>query len=108
MKGFLMKGKIIRQWWYHYWPLGMAFCLMFYFSYHLIQGNHGVLAWFRLKDQLTQAEQQLKQEQEVYKKLEQSVHHLRPESLDRDLLEERARLVLNFVNPTEVVILKSS
>lgn len=95
-----------RHWWRHYWPLSSAVGLIIYFFYHLIQGNYGILAAISLKENLIQAEQQFDQEQVIYKRLEHSVRHLRPESLDRDLLEERARLVLNFVHPTEIIILK--
>jgi cell division protein FtsB len=39
------------------------------------------------------------------RRLERRVALLRPESLDRDMLEERARAVLNLARPEDRVIL---
>ena len=38
--------------------------------------------------------------------LERNVELMRPTSLDRDMLEERARVVLNYTRPDEVVIMR--
>jgi cell division protein FtsB len=81
-------------------------CLMGYFSYHLVQGERGLVAWLRLTNDIREGKEEaalVRAEREV---LERRVSHLRPESLDRDLLDERARANLNVALPDEIVILK--
>ncbi len=78
-------------------------CLVAYFCYHAVQGDRGILAWRHLQLELAEAEtlnQRLAVEQTA---LEQRITLLRPESLDPDL-EERARLMLNYGHPDEVIL----
>lgn len=75
-----------------------------YFTYHIFQGQRGVLAWIRLDKKLKEQEiilSALMQEKEL---LEKEAYLLRPDSLDVDLLEEKSRQVLNFAHPDEVVV----
>lgn len=84
----------------------LGVCLMGYFCYHLVQGERGLIAWLRLTNEIRAAKEEaavVRAEREV---LERRVSHLRPESLDRDLLDERARATLNVALPNEIVILK--
>jgi cell division protein FtsB len=81
-------------------------CLMGYFSYHLVQGERGLLAWLRLTNEIREAKEQAAVVRAERDALERRVSHLRPESLDRDLLDERARATLNVALPNEIVILK--
>jgi cell division protein FtsB len=74
--------------------------LMCYFGYHLVEGERGLLAWLRLTQKTRLAE--LDGEREA---LDRRVSLLRPEHLDRDMLDERARATLNLVGPHEIVIL---
>ena len=79
-------------------------CLVAYFCYHAVQGDRGILAWRHLQLELTEARilnQKLAAKQTA---LEQRIALLRPESLDPDLLEERARLMLNYGRPDEVIL----
>jgi len=78
--------------------------LVAYFAYHAVEGDRGIRAWQRLDGEIAEAREvrdRLAGEQSA---LQQRVSMLRPESLDSDLLEERARLVLGFV-PANAVIL---
>lgn len=78
--------------------------LTVYFCYHAIQGEHGILAGLRLEQELGQARalnSELTGEQE---RLEHRVGLLRPDSLDPDMLEERARVLLNYGRGDEYVI----
>jgi cell division protein FtsB len=43
---------------------------------------------------------------EVRERLERDVSLLRPESLDPDMLDERARAILNLANKDDLVMLK--
>lgn len=75
-----------------------------YFSYHAVQGNRGLLAWWETQHEIQQAYARLALLKNEHDALENRVYLLRPESLDPDLLEERARVVLSMGMEGEVVI----
>ena len=78
-------------------------CLVGYFAYHAVQGDHGILARTHLRAELAQAEatlSTLRSEREV---LEHRAGLLSPERIDPDLLEERVRVMLNYAHPDEVI-----
>ena len=76
-----------------------------YFSYHIIEGNHGIRAWWKLDTQLSQAHKKLEILHKTRDSLEQRVQLLNPSSLCPDMLEERSREVLGYIHPNEIVIL---
>ena len=76
-----------------------------YFVYGTVQGDRGLVAYLSLTQEMTRAESALNGLRRTRAGLEQRIALLRPESLDLDLLEERARVVLDFVNPNDYVIL---
>jgi len=76
-----------------------------YFSFHMIQGNHGVVALLELRTKVAAAEAIRAQTAAERQRLVQQVSLLRPDNLDRDMLEERARIMLNYGRPDEIVIL---
>lgn len=75
-----------------------------YFAYHTVEGDRGVLAWMRLHAQLDEAELQLAKVTTDRQELEHRVLLLRPDHLDPDMLEERARAMLNMGHDGEQVI----
>ncbi len=83
----------------------ICFVLVIYFSYHAIQGERGLLVWVQLMNEIEQSERSHAALVETRQNLERRVAFLRPESLDRDLLLERAHIVLGLVGDDEVVIL---
>ena len=70
------------------------------------QGERGLIAWLRLTNEIRAAKEEAAEVHAEREALERRVSHLRPESLDRDLLDERARATLNVARPDEIVILK--
>ena len=76
-----------------------------YFGYHAIQGDRGLLAWLHLTQQITRAEAIVNTAAAERYRLERMTRRLRPESLDADLLDERARRTLGLAKPAEVIIL---
>ena len=76
-----------------------------YFAYHTVQGERGVLAWLTLEKELRIAEANVAVLVAERSRLEHRVQLLRPDSLDPDLLEERAREVLNYGRDGELLIL---
>jgi cell division protein FtsB len=75
-----------------------------YFAYHTVEGDRGVLAWIKLKTEILEAELQLARVATDRQELEHRVLLLRPDHLDPDMLEERARLMLNMGRSDEVVV----
>ena len=80
-------------------------CLTAYFAYHAVEGERGLNAWWALRQKIGLADSALATLNSQRAGLEERVAHLRPESLDPDMLEERARVLLNFGRPDESVIL---
>jgi cell division protein FtsB len=76
-----------------------------YFSWHAVQGDRGLIALAQLDAGLTEARTVLAALEHEREELENLAGRLRPESLDRDLLEERARSIVNHAHPNDLVIL---
>ena len=75
-----------------------------YFLFHAVQGDRGILAWAELKQEVAEAEQTLDRLTKARRKLDSRVKLLRSGNLDRDLLDERARIVSGLANRDEIVI----
>jgi len=82
-----------------------VFCLVAYFGYHAVQGERGLLAWLTVNKELAQARATQTALAERRANLERRVILLRPDSLDRDMLDERAHAILNYGRKDEVIIL---
>jgi cell division protein FtsB len=78
--------------------------LFAYFAYHLVEGERGLIAWRGLQDRIRVAEAERDAAHAERTALEERVSLLRPGHLDRDMLDERAREVLNRIGPDERVI----
>lgn len=75
-----------------------------YLGYHAVQGNYGLLALRDLESQLIRLESVATEARQERLALEVRVDQLRPDSLDPELLDERARAVLGFSKRDEIVI----
>src|SRR3990167_9985083 len=84
----------------------LALSIIGYFIYHSIQGDRGILAWVQLQERLGQAIYQLNDTIKERRALEEIVQDLRPESINRDLLDQQVRLQLGYTHPDEIVILR--
>jgi cell division protein FtsB len=82
----------------------LIFFITLYFGYHIFQGDRGVISWIRLQKKVDADEAELKKLRQLKENLERQVYLLRPDSLDIDMLEERARIVLNYARPDEIII----
>lgn len=80
-------------------------CLAAYFGYHAVQGEHGLITYLRYGKYLASLQAEHQSIRAGRMALEQRVSLLRPQSLDPDLLDERARQVLGFSHPDDRVIL---
>jgi cell division protein FtsB len=77
-----------------------------YFGYHLQTGEHGLKARADLERRKEVLEGELAGLREVKQRLQRDVALLRPESLDPDMLDERARALLNMAHPDDLVMMK--
>ena len=87
-------------------PQFLSACVMLYFLYHAVQGDRGFLAWLRLTQDLEQAKLAAVEVGAQRERLEKQVSRLQPEHLDPDLLDERARALLNLGRHDEVIIVR--
>ena len=79
-----------------------------YFGHHAVYGGRGLVAVAELDERILAARMDLQVETERRTALERRVSLLRPTSIDPDLLEERARLLLNVGRAQDVIILDSA
>ncbi|MCZ4282059.1 septum formation initiator family protein [Kiloniella laminariae] len=88
-------------------PQVLGASLVAYFAYHTIEGERGFWSWMHLKQNLAVKTVEMQKVSEDLSRLESRVALLRPDNLDPDLLEERAREVLNFGRENDYVILQN-
>ncbi len=75
-----------------------------YFGISFVQGDRGLLAWIRLNDEIAVAKADLGELQAQRVQLEHRTRLLRPDGLDLDMLDERARALLGFADRDEIVL----
>jgi cell division protein FtsB len=78
--------------------------LVMYFAYYTIDGDRGLKAMTRLQSDIAVSEGTLNTLVAQRTSIEKQVVKLRPDSIDPDLLDERARVVLNFSRPNDLII----
>jgi cell division protein FtsB len=87
-----------------YLPTALFALLIFYFGYHALTGDRGLLHGALREETLTSRSLELKTLRAEREDLESRVRLLSDDNLSRDLLEERARTVLGFADPKDYVI----
>ncbi|GJL84823.1 MAG: hypothetical protein DHS20C02_05980 [Micavibrio sp.] len=83
----------------------IGICLTIYFSYHTIQGNRSYLRLMSLNSVISKTADEYKILKSKRETIEEKVVMMRPGTINRDLLEERVRLVLGYRHPDEKTIL---
>lgn len=82
----------------------IALCLVGYFGWHAFQGKRGIHSLTQINAEIaltsTELEMLLQEEENLLIK----VKALRVESLDRDLLEEKSRQMLNYSHPDDLIV----
>lgn len=82
----------------------LGICAVVYFAYHAVQGDRGLIAWWSLEQRVVNTRVSLDDITQQRKVLEHRVSLLHPDSLDRDMLDERARVMLNYGHADDVII----
>jgi len=83
----------------------LGICIVGYFAYHAVQGDRGLNAYLSLQQQVAEAQKVEDKLSAERQKWERRVKLLRPDNLDPDMLEERARIMLNYGRKDEITIL---
>ncbi|MGE0660384.1 MAG: septum formation initiator family protein [Reyranellaceae bacterium] len=85
--------------------LPLFFAVVFgYLAYHVMHGDRGVFAYIHLKQEIVRAEEALAETDATRGAWERRVTLMRRASLDPDMLDERARAMLNVARPDEVIV----
>lgn len=83
----------------------IGICLLGYIAFHAVQGERGLLAWWRIQQDIQISEVALARTGAARQALEARVALMRPESLDLDMLDEQVRRVLGLVHEDERLVL---
>jgi cell division protein FtsB len=83
----------------------IGLCLCAYFTYHVVMGERSKFRYGSLEQSITRTTAEYEQTRVKREQLEARVIKLRPGSIDPDLLEERARVVLGFARDDEHVVI---
>jgi cell division protein FtsB len=88
-------------------PLLLPLCCLFvlgYFAYHAVEGDYGLFALGKLTERVAALDAELVEARSARERMENHVQLMRPESLDRDMIDERARQALNMADAKDLVI----
>lgn len=96
--GAVFKSNLIAM-------IGILLCG--YFSYHAISGERSLIRLISLNHIIEDHEAQKHIVISERQLLEEKVIAMRPGSVEKDLLEERARVVLGYKAPDEIVIMRN-
>lgn len=80
-------------------------CLVGYFLFHAVQGEHGIVAMLQLQHKVRDAQEFLSQVRDEREQVERNVKLMRGEKPDPDLLEEQAHKLLNHTSSKEIVVM---
>lgn len=83
--------------------LGVLLCV--YFLYHSFHGQRSYPNLVAVNESIVSLKSELSVVKDEREALERQVVMMRPGSVNPDLLEERARLVLGYKTPDELIIL---
>ena len=87
-----------------YLPTATLAFLLFYFTFHALTGDRGVLAHAERERTLVQRSSELERLTAAGRRRDVRADLLRDDHLSADLLEERARALLGFADPRDYVI----
>ena len=86
--------------------LTLAFIgLISYFCYHMVSGDRGILAFLKLNGQIATLHTEVESIRAERLNLEHKANLLKSNSLDLDLLAERAKDVLGYAKPQEIIFI---
>lgn len=87
-----------------YLPTVALSVAIFYFAFHMLSGEQGVLNWMAYAREIKTLKTQIAEVETERAALEIRARALNPRGLDLDLVDERARAVLGYADPREFVV----
>lgn len=85
------------------WP-ALSLGAIAYFGYHAVHGERGLVRAAQLAQELERAKITAQDATAERERWQSRVQLLRSDSLDPDLLDERARFILGLTAPDEIVL----
>ena len=82
----------------------IAALLIGYFGVNAYTGNHGLRARQDLDREIAQLTDELARLKAERTAWQRKVSLLKPESIDRDMLDERARALLQYTDPRDLIL----
>jgi len=82
----------------------IAALLIGYFGVNAYTGNHGLRARQDLDREIAQLTDELARLKAERITWQRKVSFLKPESIDRDMLDERARALLQYTDPRDLIL----
>ena len=82
--------------------------ILSYFLYHLIQGNRGILAYYKLTQKIDSETMKLEKLIEKRVELEHKITLISPKTLDKDFLEELTRKNLSLAKSSEEIVIPNN
>ncbi|MDX6751316.1 septum formation initiator family protein [Geminicoccaceae bacterium 1502E] len=92
--------RFLRQ----HWLLVLSLLLLFYFGFHAVHGERGLLAWLDVEREIEAVKVEHERLVDERLRLEARVEALQPDRIDPDLLEEQLRK-MGYMSEGEVVVL---
>ena len=80
-------------------------CILVYLIFHTIYGNRGILSYFKLKSEVKEMSSILDQKKITRLNLEKQVQNLLSDTMDKDLIEEKAKKLLFLSNKNEEIVI---
>ena len=100
----MLTMRLLRKYLRHVTVMTASLCLSLYIAFHALQGERGLLSYFQTQKQLEMAQGRLEALQAESADLQRRVSLLQEESLDLDLLDQRARELLHLTKVGETTI----
>jgi len=85
----------------------LAAALISYFGLNAYKGDHGLRAREQMDKQIVALSGELAQATVERDMLERRIRLLKSDSIDPDMLEERARDLLDFADPHDLILMQS-
>ena len=89
----------------HFFLQLLSIFFLSYFLYHILEGDRGVSALFKLKNELSIVQNELTEAKVLEKSLERRNSLLLSSNLDTDMLDEQAKRLLVMLKPKEYLVI---
>ena len=99
-KSLALKNKL-----YLFLSLVFSFLFFLYLLYFLINGERGIISYYKIKNQQNKYQLQLNKMNKQNDSFNDSILRLKPNTIDLDYLDEQLRNKTGFVLENEIIII---